>query len=271
MFPWNYGFHWGAGSAIFLGAFYCVVTVIAATLLLALRRSLRVGADARANEIRWRSEFHELPARDRLCRHMLSGEFSYRACPNGFDCGRCETHTRMLERRPAAPVEGEEEIYGMAFPLDRLYHRGHTSVLPEPDGTVLVELDELGRRMVGAPDRVELPPPGALLRTNGTGWRIRKREADIRILSPVDGEVVDVSPAGGGRLVVRPSQHDLDHLLARSEVRPWLLHEMERLQLALTAEGVPTLADGGVPVEDMLASYPGADWDAVCSKMFLQP
>ena len=60
------------------------------------------------------------------------------------------------------------------------------------------------------------------------------------------------------------------HLLRGAEVRPWLLREMERLQMALTAEGaVPTLADGGVPVADISASYPRADWDAVCGEMFL--
>ncbi|HLK47831.1 MAG TPA: hypothetical protein VKT49_06835 [Bryobacteraceae bacterium] len=272
MFPWNYGFHWGAVSIVFLGAFYCVLTVISTTLILALRRTYRSAAQGRADRIRWRSEFQELAARDRLCRHMLSGEFPYRECRNAFDCRRCEAHARILEkRRPAAVAETEEEVFGMAFPLDRLYHRGHTSVLPQPDGTALVELDELGRRLIGVPDQIALPQPGTRLRANGTGWRIRKREADIRVLAPVDGEVVDVSPARGGCLLVRPAEAAFDHLLTKSEVRPWLLREMERLQLALTAQGAPTLADGGVPVDDILASYPSADWDAVCSRMFLQP
>jgi hypothetical protein len=53
-------------------------------------------------------------------------------------------------------------------------------------------------------------------------------------------------------------------------VKPWLLREMERLQLALSAEGAPALADGGAPVEDISVNYPHADWDTVCGKMFLQ-
>ena len=49
------------------------------------------------------------------------------------------------------------------------------------------------------------------------------------------------------------------------------MREMERLQLALSAEGAaPTLADGGVPVPDIAAVYPEADWDAVCGEMFLE-
>jgi hypothetical protein len=47
---------------------------------------------------------------------------------------------------------------------------------------------------------------------------------------------------------------------------------MERLQLALAAPAsAPTLADGGVLVPDIAASYPKADWDSVCGEMFLEP
>jgi glycine cleavage system H lipoate-binding protein len=161
----------------------------------------------------------------------------------------------------------------MTFPRDRLYHRGHTWVHPEPDGTVTIGLDDLGRRLIGAPDRVELPPAGARLQTNGPAWRVYKRNAAVRVLSPVDGVVMEsdnTERAGSVRVKPEGQTFDLRHLLLPCEVKPWLLREMERLQLALSAEGVPALADGGVPVEDISANYPKADWDAVCGKMFLQ-
>lgn len=274
MFPWNYGFHWGAGSAIFLGAFYCVVLIVAATVAVALLRARCAARAGRESEVRWQAEFHSLPAADRLCRHMLTGEFRYRECPNAFDCRRCETHAKLVEMHPpAAPVESEEEVFGMAFPRDRLYHRGHTWVHPEPDGTVTIGLDDLGRRLIGVPDGAELPAPGARVETNGPAWRLYKRGATVRVLSPVDGMVIESNDSEqGGLLRVKPEgkAFDLRHLLLPCEVKPWLLREMDRLQLALSAEGVPTLADGGVPVEDISADYPNADWDAVCSKMFLQ-
>ena len=273
MFPWNYGFHWSAGSAIFFGAFYSVVLVVAATVISALMRARRAAVAGRESEIRWRAEFHDLPAGDRLCRHMLTGEFSYRECPNAFDCRNCETHAKLVESRPAGGMpEREEEIFGMVFPLDRFYHRGHTWVHPEADGTVTIGLDDLGRRLIGAPDRVELPLPGTLLQTNGPAWRIHKREARVRVQAPVDGEVIEARDTERGgllRVKARGKAFDLRHLLVPGEVKPWLLREMERLQLALSAEGVPALADGGVPVDDIAANYPQADWDAVCGAMFL--
>jgi hypothetical protein len=181
-----------------------------------------------------------------------------------------------MELHPVAPSTAPEaDLFGMAFPLDRLYHRGHTWAHEEPDGTVTVGLDELGQRLLGVPDAVKLPQPGARVQVNGTAFRVQKRDADVRVLSPVDGIVVEtgganfgwylkVLPAAGGELAFR-------HLLRGAEVKPWLQREMERLQLALSTGGAATLADGGVPVADIAACYPKTDWDAVCGEMFLEP
>ena len=113
---------------------------------------------------------------------------------------------------------------------------------------------------------MDLPQPGAVVHVNGTAFHVRKRDADVRVLSPVDGEVVETGgPERGWYLKVKPLNGEIDmrHLLRGAEIRPWLMREMERLQLALSAEGAaPTLADGGVPVADIAASYPEADWDA---------
>jgi hypothetical protein len=253
---------------IFMGAFFTVLTVVATTLFFALWRSH--GGLRHAEEIRWHSDFHDLPASDRVCRHVLTGEFRSRECPNAFDCRLCQTHARMP--KPAAPAEREEEVCGMSFPLDRFYHRGHTWARLDCDGIVTVGLDDLGKRLIGAPDAVDLPAPGIRVHANGTAFRVKKRDADVRVLSPVDGAVVETGgPERGWYLRVRPDSLDLTHLLRGSEVKPWITREMERLQLALSAEGAPTLADGGVPVADIAASYPETDWDAVCGEMFLEP
>jgi Glycine cleavage H-protein len=277
MFPWNYGFHWGIASYVFLGAFYTVMVVVVTTLVAAWVRARR---DLRRNAtegIRWQSDFHDLPAADRVCRHVLTGEFRQRECPHAFDCRECATHAKLIEHRPAPPsAETESDIFGMSFPADRLYHRGHTWAHPEPDGTVTIGLDDLGARLLGTPDAVILPEPGAQVRTNGTAFRVRRREADVRILSPVDGEVVETGGADRPYFLrVKPIDGAIDmrHLLRGAEVKPWLMREMERLQLALTMEGasIPSLADGGVPVPDIAAAYPQTDWDAVCGEMFLNP
>jgi hypothetical protein len=277
MFPWNYGFHFGIASYLFLGAFYTVLVVVATTILNALWRAHRDLSKGKAENIRWHSDFHELPAADRTCRHVLTGEFKSRECPNAFDCRECATHSKLVALHPPAVAAGHEaEIFGMSFPLDRMYHRGHTWARPEADGTVTVGLDDLGARLLGTPDGVDLPEPGSRVQVNGTAFRIHKREADVRILSPVDGEVVETGGVDGDYFLrVKPLDGpiDLRHLLRGVEVKPWLMRELERLQLALTMEGAstPSLADGGVPVADIAAAYPKTDWDAVCGEMFLEP
>lgn len=261
---------------IFLGAFYAVVATIVTTLVCALLRMRYTLARQKVEDVRWESDFHELPGCDRVCRHVLTGEFDHRECPHAFDCRDCVTHARLRAVQAGAcdgtsPVE--EEVCGMQFPLDRYYHRGHAWAKTEPDGTVRVGLDELGRRLVGPPDAVELPPPGTQLKANGAAFHLKKRGAEVRVLSPVDGEVIETGgPGKTWYLRVRPANMNFIHLLRGREIRPWITRELERLQLALTAEGAaPALADGGVPVADIAAACPEADWDAVSGEMFLAP
>jgi len=274
--PWNYGFAWNTGHIVFLGAFYAVLTVVAATVLAAAVRSRRALRANRAEAIRWHSDFESLPAADRMCRHVLTGEFRARQCPNAFDCRQCETHGKLIARNPLAQLSAApEEIAGMEFPLDRYYHRGHTWARQEADGTVLVGLDELGTRLLGHPEELGLPRAGEHVHTSGTAFRARRRSADARVMSPVDGTVMETANGEHGwYLRVQPDAKDANafrHLLRGAEIKPWIEREMERLQLALTAEGAaPALADGGAPVADIAAAYPKADWDAVYGEMFLE-
>ncbi len=264
---------------VFLSAFYAVAATIAATLLCALLRARQALRRREAEAIRWHTDFADLPTVDRACRHALTGEMAGRVCPNAFDCRICAPHAKLCGAGvPACPdvagVEStDDEIFGMPFPRDRFYHRGHTWVKQEPDGTVRIGLDELGRRLMARPDGVELPPPGTHLQANGAAFHLRKNGAAVRILSPVDGDVVATGgPGQGWYLRIRPDNSNFTHLLRGTELRPWIMRELERLQLALTAEGTaPALADGGVPVDDLPASFPAADWDAVSGEMFLAP
>jgi glycine cleavage system H lipoate-binding protein len=262
---------------IFLGLFYAVLLVISATIALSLFRAAQDFRARRAEAICWQATFPDLPARERVCRHEFTGEFQHRICDKAFDCRECQTHAALVAKRPAdaAPQPSEAEVYGLDFPLDRFYHRGHAWAHPEPDGTVTVGLDALGARLVAEPDAIELPAVGSHLQTNGAAWHMRKRGAHVRILSPLDGEVVASGDAQDGwYLKVKPDGGQLDtrHLLRGAEIRPWIAREMERLQAALApANQAPTMADGGVPMDDIAAGHPDADWDAVCAKIFLQP
>lgn len=280
MFPGIYGFAWDAGHIIFLGAFYAVVILVVTTVA---RAALRARADlksVRVERLRWHAAFEELPASSRRCRHELAGEVARRSCENRFECGHCAGHSGFVSRRagsnpvrPAPPAD--QTVAGFELPEDRLYHRGHTWVGQAPDGTLWVGLDDLGAHLLGAPDELELPPLGARLVANGTAWRARKNGVRVRVLAPVDGEVIALGGPGlGWYLRVRPDEGEADvrHLLTAAEARPWLLREVERLQLTLADEEVgAALADGGMPVEDLSKALSPRELDEVCGLVFLEP
>jgi hypothetical protein len=275
MLPWNYGLHWTVGTAIFLGAFYTVLVVVATTLITAAwrsRRTLETGAD---EDVRWHSDFLDLPARDRPCRHELTGEVEHRPCPNGFDCRKCDTHQSFIDRRqPQVPWGKTCEGFGMTFPLDRLYHRGHTWVRRERNGAVTIGLDDFGRRLLGKPDSLDLPGKGQRLRLHNTAWRMRKGSLDLRVVSPVAGIVLETGrPDSEWYLKVMPEQPDLRHLLEGFEVQPWVASEMERLKRALVTAGGPShLVNGnGTDVASIAAACSPQCWESVCSAMFLRP
>jgi glycine cleavage system H protein len=274
MFPWSPEFKWDAGHLAFFGALYAVLATVAGSLLLAAWRAMRDARDGRTAAIVWHGEFEDMPASARACRHQLTGEAPGRACENGFDCRRCADHPHFEGLRRVGPGDDPVDHFGFDLPQDRLYHRGHTWVRPEKDGTLTVGLDDLARRLVGTPERVEFPVEGSRLQVNGPACRITTRGKDVRLLSPVDGTVIQVRGEGASTtLRVDPGgPADLRHLLGGAEVRAWALGELERLQRVLgTSELGAALADGGELVADVGAALPGDRYDALLGEMLLEP
>ncbi len=273
MFPWVYGFEWHAGYLIFLGVFFTVAVVVVSTVMLALFRTFRDFRQGRAAQLQWASNFHDLPPQHRACRHALTGELEGRVCEQNFDCRECTMHASLLAKQSSAPACCQEsEIFGMPVPLDRYYHRGHTWVQAAEDGSLLIGLDELARRVIGKPDSLTLPAPGTTLVANSPALSLSRNGSEVRILSPVDGAVTAVADPGEDWLLrVKPAGNfSPRHLLSGLEVKAWYLRELERLQLSMgLPEGAPSLADGGVLVEDVASVCPKSQWDTACGDLFL--
>ena len=276
MFPWVFGFKWQIGNLIFLGVFFSVVTVVAATLVVAMKRVLESLKTKEVEKISWHEHFEDLPAEAKLCRHTIAGEFQYRLCPNGFDCRICDLHPKIAVQR-ALTDEGDREVAGISFfgldmPQDRMYHRGHTWVKRGKDSTFTIGLDSFAKKLIGTPDLVVLPEIGSELTVNGICCSIEKNGVKFRVLSPVDGRVVNAAIEEGDPVIrVAPASGvDLRHLLKGPEVRFWLLKEMERLQSLFSTEKVGvSLADGGELANDISRTFPGADWQRIFPGIFL--
>jgi hypothetical protein len=274
MFPWSPEFTWDAAHVLFFGALYSVLAAIAGGIGVAGWRAWNDARHGRTAAIAWHAAFEDLPAAARACRHHLTGEARGRACESGFDCRHCAEHPRLEAARAGRPGLEAPGAVGFELPSDRLYHRGHTWVRPEPDGTVTVGLDDFARRLLGGPAGVELPAPGTRLEVNGPAGRVVARGSEARLLSPVDGVVVSSGGEGAGfTLRVDPGRTlDTRHLLGGAEARVWALRELERLQRALGPAGAgAALADGGELVADVGAALPRDRYDAVLGDTFLEP
>lgn len=265
MLPWVYGFTWQTGNVIFLTVFYAVVALILTTFGVAAVRAYRDLKSNHMDKIRWHIDFNDLPDFAKTCRHVFTGELNNRVCANGFDCRTCGLHANLAKvPRPDEPSDspkagnfrnGATSVFGLDMPTDRLYHRGHTWVRKESDGTLTIGLDDFGERLIGKTAYPELPEIGTMLAVNETGWHFTKDNSSIRILSPVQGEVIAVGDKTDEYyLKVRASSDcDLRNLLKGSEVRPWIMRERGRLEIALSAGKLGiSLADGGVMGEMFL-------------------
>lgn len=273
MFPFVDGFHWTFGHILFLTVFGSVLAVIAVTLMVSLRRWSTDRKKGAIDGIVWASEFHDLPECERQCRHQLAGRVDHRQCDNTFECGHCAMNPKLANATATASFD--LSTYGLDYPADRLYHRGQTWVKKESDGTVIVGLTDLARRVMGRVDKVDLPKPGENVTANGRGWTMSREGVAVRVLAPVSGEVVETGgPDKGYYLRLKPANGTLNtaHLLKGAEISGWVRSQLDRLQILVTPEGsTASLADGGVLVEDLPKAQPEANWDKVCGEMFLEP
>ncbi|MFA5832925.1 MAG: hypothetical protein WDA22_05535 [Bacteroidota bacterium] len=273
MVPWVYEFHWTVFHITFLLVFFTIFVTIVSTVILAMRRTQQAEQLHRMEAIQWHSDFEDLSPAMKVCRHELSGDVQHRTCDHQFDCRSCKVHPVLAARKTKAPML-QFESYGFTMPPYRLYHRGHTWVQEEKDGTYKIGIDDFGTRIIGKPYSIELPPVGSRLSVNGKGMLVKKHNTNIRILSPIDGEVIEHGDAEKGwylKVKVDNSEKLTEHLLKGKEVPNWIMRELERLQISFATSGVgATLADGGELVPDFHRHFPKADWDGVLGQMFLE-
>jgi len=269
MFPGFDGFHWTFGHILFLSIFFAVLLTLGTTVVIALRRTARDMSSGKAAAICWQADFAELPESERRCRHELAGRIECRTCPNAFDCRRCPDYARFAVIKPVADCT----TFGLNYPTDRFYHRGHTWVRAESDGSFTIGLDDMADHLVGRPDFIELPTVGTEIAANGPGWRMEKSGRDIQVRAPLDGTVVETGDyEKGWYLKLRPKGNaNLQHLLRGAEVNGWLGFELERLQLTLgQPEAGLSLADGGILMTGLMDGMPEADWDTALAATFLE-
>lgn len=225
----------------------------------------------------WAGKMMQLPASQRKCRYMITGEVDRKICPNAYQCGTCSFDDMMQSRLQAEPLPVSVTAAEAGFHLasDMYYHEGHTWAKPEYGGRVRVGLDDFAQKLLGKLTQVITPDIGQEVAQGRPSVQMRKNGLAVGVLSPVDGivslvnpqlvehpELVNESPYEKGWIfIVEPTKlrKNLKALLYGEEAGKFLHDEREKL-FSMAHEDLRISADGGDSVEDISKELKGEDW-----------
>ena len=225
----------------------------------------------------WVERMMKLPASQRKCRYMITGEVGRKICPNVYECGNC-SFDRMMQSRlesEVLPVHAVKEVEGFQVAKDLYYHEGHTWAKPEYGGQIRVGLDDFARKMLGKLGSIDLPEIGHEVKQGVGGVDVRRNNEVASVLSPVDGIVIRVnnrietnpeligeSPYEEGWLfIIEPTKmrKNLKGLYFGEDAENFMGDEAGKLW-AMADEEFRMAADGGASVDDVFEAIGGESW-----------
>src|SRR5208283_1515593 len=179
---------------------------------------------------------------------------------------------------PEAQVEASafpmNVVGGFKTPAHLAYHPGHTWAAKESRQVVRIGLDDFAARTVGQIDQIDLPARGRWLRQGERGWTISRGTHRFEMLSPIEGEVIDINPEilrdpslahqdpyGIGWLVTVQApavDSNMKNLLHGRLAQRWMEESVGALHTRVSAGSEAYLQDGGHVIGDVLSLIPEA-------------
>ena len=157
------------------------------------------------------------------------------------------------------------------------YHQGHSWTVPENNSVVRVGMDDFAQKLLGKPNKVNLPQIGSKIEQGNVGWQLQIDSKSIDMLSPVNGEVVEVNeeilnspelinddPYEKGWLLkikVPKLETNLKNLLTGKLARAWMEDTVDKLSEKTTGNIGVALQDGGVPITGFIKEISSDDWE----------
>ena len=197
--------------------------------------------------------------------------------------------------QPALSVSASEKVEESHLPLSMVggfkvpallsYHPGHTWAVKESRQVVRLGLDDFAARLVGQLDQLQLPARGRWLRQGEKGWAVVRGEHRFEMLSPMEGEVVDVNeevvrdpslahrdPYGAGWLIAvnaPAADANLKNLLHGRLAHRWMEESVGALHTWASPGTSAHLQDGGHAIADMLSVVSKERWEKLVHECFL--
>jgi glycine cleavage system H lipoate-binding protein len=197
--------------------------------------------------------------------------------------------------QPALSARASEKLEETAMPLSMVggfklpahlsFHPGHTWAVKETRQVVRIGLDDFASRLVGPLDEIQLPARGRWLRQGERAWTVARGNHRFEMLSPMEGEVVDVNEAvlrdpslaqrdpygAGWFLAVNAPAVDanLKNLLRGRLAHRWMEESVATLHTWAKPGTTAHLQDGGHAIADMRSVIPEERWAKMIREAFL--
>jgi len=192
----------------------------------------------------------------------------------------------LRDRQEAKAAAESSRVGGFVLAPDRGYHPGHTWARYEGGSLARVGVDQFAAKLVGTPERIELPPVGTQVRAGRPMAHVTHHGRRTAVIAPVSGTVAATNRAlvdrpeeltnapydQGWLLELRNDQLRLDlrALLSGDLARRWMDDSVAVLHRMFSpGEAVPALADGGEPVDGISDLLDDPAWDRARARFLL--
>jgi len=231
-------------------------------------------------------KMRRLPASEKKCRYMLTGDFSYKLCSNNYECWHCAVDQYIqdvidadpyLRKRRERAAKKEKTVKGFTFREDFFYLPNHVWIKVEGDA-VKVGIDDFASRLIGKIEKVNFPEESVLPKGD-TCWSIGSNRRIVRMTLPMQSEVLEVnkavtadpqlvqkSPYNKGWLLKMKKPEEMGDLLKGAEAEEWLEKEFEKLHQEFEASIGITITDGGEVVDNLFEQLTDEEWNGLMKR-----
>jgi glycine cleavage system H lipoate-binding protein len=228
----------------------------------------------------------QLPASERKCRYMLTGDFSYKICSNNYECWHCAVDQYVqdtieadpyLQKRRQRLTKKEKKVKGFTIREDFYYLPNHIWIKVEGE-VVKIGIDDFAARLIGKMENVELPDKNVISKDDAC-WRLGSHNRMVRMTLPTDTEVIEKNdlvqsdptiiqkePYGRGWLLKIKSPAGVGNMLKGSQAIDWLEKEFEKLHQEFETHVGITITDGGEIVDNIHERLTNEEWNRLVTR-----
>lgn len=198
------------------------------------------------------------------------------------------SYLTLRARSVPSSTSTERRRYSMGLfriPENIYYHQGHSWAYPEGKKLAKIGIDDFAQKLVGRIEEIRLPRMGEEISQGEVAITLLVDGKEIRMLSPIDGEVIDVNeeilkdpkkimddPYGKGWLLRAYSpnlESNLKNLITGRLASRWVDLLSENLFSRVNYNLGALLQDGGLPVWGMAKQLSPDSWDDLVKEYFL--